>query len=258
MTDLAKQRAYLILILSTFLALILVALLPAFPQWPSYHQFADTRNLLGVPNFWNVVSNLGFMIVGVWGLVKVNCAWHANHFVNRQERVPFVIIFVGLILTSLGSSYYHLAPDNDRLVWDRIPMTIVFMAFLSFIIMERVNFKVGYWLLFPLILVGIGSVWYWNWTEHLGRGDLRFFAFIKFYSVLFILMMLYFFPKPYPSTKTILFSLLFYGIATLFESLDWQIFKISYLLSGHTLKHLFSALGAYWFIVMVDELKNRI
>ena len=38
------------------------------PQNPAYHQFADQRTLLGVPHFWNVVSNFIFVLVGVMGL----------------------------------------------------------------------------------------------------------------------------------------------------------------------------------------------
>src|SRR3990172_102797 len=35
---------------------------------PNYHNFADQRALWGVSNFWNVVSNLPFLLVALWGL----------------------------------------------------------------------------------------------------------------------------------------------------------------------------------------------
>ena len=52
-------------------ALIAVAglLLPRIPQPQSYHVFADQRSFLGIPNFANVVSNIPFAVVGLWGLV---------------------------------------------------------------------------------------------------------------------------------------------------------------------------------------------
>ena len=43
-------------------------LLPPISQDQGYHHFADQRTLFGVPNFWNVVSNLPFMAVGSVGL----------------------------------------------------------------------------------------------------------------------------------------------------------------------------------------------
>lgn len=238
-------------------SVLIVCLLPPIPQWLSYHQFADTRKIWGIPNFWNVVSNAAFFLVGILGLLAVKREWRAGNFINWQEALPLFIIFFGLILTSLGSSYYHLAPDNYRLVWDRIPMTIIFMALVSFTLMERVNFKLGLWLLGPLIVIGVWSVWYWIWTESLARGDLRFYGFVQFYSITLILIILYLFPKPYPSTKSFLLLFIFYGIATIFEFMDVQIYEMGHILSGHTLRHLCAAASGYWLVVMVDELESR-
>lgn len=247
----------MVLLATTIVSLTITFLLPPIPQWLSYHQFADVRTIWGIPNFWNVVSNLPFLLIGILGLLAIKREWQAGNFVNWQEVIPFFIIFVALILTALGSSYYHLAPDNDRLVWDRIPMALVFTVLLSLTIMERVNFKVGFWLILPLIGLGILSVWYWIWTESLARGDLRPYGFVQFYSLILILIILYLFPKSYPSNKSFLLLILFYAIARMFEFLDIQIYQLGGIVSGHTLKHLFAAMGAYWLIVMVDELKKR-
>jgi len=83
----------------------LVALLPLPPllQDQNYHQFADQRELFGVPNFWNVVSNLPFIAVGAIGLAQI-----------RRDATTFVL-FAGIFLTSFGSSYYHLNPNDDTL-----------------------------------------------------------------------------------------------------------------------------------------------
>jgi hypothetical protein len=43
-------------------------LLPPIPQDLRYHEFADHRTVWGIPNFWNVVSNLPFLLVALWGL----------------------------------------------------------------------------------------------------------------------------------------------------------------------------------------------
>jgi hypothetical protein len=249
--------AYPVLLVITIISIIILFLIPPLPQWPSYHQFADARKIWGIPNFWNAVSNVPFLLVGILGLLAIKRKWQAGNFVNWQEVTPFFIIFTGLILTAFGSFYYHLAPDNYRLVWDRIPLTLVFMVLVCLTIMQRVNFNVGFWLLLPFIVCGIGTVWYWSWTESLGHGDLRFYGFVEFYSVTLILIILYYFPKPYPSTKSFLFLIFFYGIARIFELIDRQIYKMGGIISGHTLKHLFAAIAAYGLILMVDELGKR-
>ena len=43
-------------------SLIGLGFLPPIAQDPLYHAFADQRALLGVPHFWNVVSNLPFVL----------------------------------------------------------------------------------------------------------------------------------------------------------------------------------------------------
>ena len=47
-------------------------LLPPIPQDQSYHQFADQRAMLGIPNFWNVVSNFPFIAIGAVGLAAIS------------------------------------------------------------------------------------------------------------------------------------------------------------------------------------------
>jgi hypothetical protein len=49
-------------------------------------------------------------------------------FIDARERWLYLVMFAGLSLTAFGSGYYHLAPDNARLVWDRIAIMMVFMG----------------------------------------------------------------------------------------------------------------------------------
>ena len=114
------------IVLAVILAGILLWLLPPLHQNEDYHHFADQRTLLEIPNFWNVVSNAPFAIVGLLGLIALGGA---------ASR----ILFAGVFLTAFGSAYYHLAPDDARLVWDRLPMTIVFMTLFALVINERIR-----------------------------------------------------------------------------------------------------------------------
>jgi hypothetical protein len=43
-------------------------LLDPIAQDPAYHLFADTRQYLGIANFWNVVSKMLFLYAGNSGL----------------------------------------------------------------------------------------------------------------------------------------------------------------------------------------------
>jgi len=239
------------LVLAAVIA-IAASLVPRMDLPPSYHHFADQRSLLGIPNFGDVASNLAFFVVGLWGLTFLSRRASLAQFVDPRERWPYLFVFVGLLLTAFGSAYYHLAPDDTRLVWDRLPMTVVFMPLVAALIAERVNLKLGLWLLPLLTGVGLTSVFYWHWTEVHGRGDLRFYAAVQVYAVLAL-----FAAMPLPPRYTRGFDLLivagFYVIAKICETADRQIYSLGHLVSGHTLKHLAAGLAGYWVLRMLQR-----
>ena len=129
------------IVVFTILCIAAAFLLPAVPQSLAYHHFADQRDVFGVQNFLDVVSNLGFLISGIAGLVVV--LGRRAHFEFRSERWPYTVFFLGVVLTAVGSGYYHLAPDNESLFWDRLPMTIAFMGLVSSQIVDRINIRAG-------------------------------------------------------------------------------------------------------------------
>ncbi|MGI9449447.1 MAG: hypothetical protein ACR2QH_02145, partial [Geminicoccaceae bacterium] len=153
-------------------------LLEPIPQDPEYHRFADTRSRFGIPNFSDVVSSVGLALVGALGLLAVLGAKRRTIFTQPADARPYVVIFIGVCLISVGSAYYHWAPSNERLLWDRLPISVAFMAFCSAIIADRIDAKAGNtWLLPVLVASGLMTLVYWYWTESLGRGDLRFYGF---------------------------------------------------------------------------------
>jgi hypothetical protein len=162
----------------------LVFLLPPIPQSEAYHHFADQRTLLGIPNCLDVLSNMPFLGVGIWGILVACPPWGApDRFADDRERWPYLVFFVGVALTAFGSSYYHLDPTDDRLVWDRIPMTIGFMGLLSAVIAERISVRAGLRWFVPLPILGAASVFYWRFTQQAGHGDLRPYALVQFGSL---------------------------------------------------------------------------
>src|SRR3954471_12487359 len=128
-------------------------IVPAMPQPLSYHAFADCRTFWAVPNFFNVISNLPFLVGGAAGLVLI---WRGGgQFVDAREQLPYLVFFLGALLTCFGSAWYHAAPDNTRLVFDRLPMTLGFSGLVAASVAERVDLKLGLRSLWPLLLVGV-------------------------------------------------------------------------------------------------------
>jgi hypothetical protein len=254
---LISQRAStgLLLVLTAVVALVFF-LLPRIPQPAAYHLFADRRRFLGIPNFANVVSNLPFAVIGLWGLIfllRSNSDQMTGRFLDQRERWPYRCVFVGLLLTAFGSSYYHLDPNNARLVWDRLPMTIAFMSMVAAVIVERISLRLGLWLLPILLLVGLSSVLQWYASEVRGTGDLRFYAAVQVYSALVLLVAL-FFPQRYTRGSDLGVVVGFYVLAKALETFDRPIFAAAHLVSGHTLKHLAAAAAGYCILRMI---RNR-
>jgi hypothetical protein len=249
-----QSTSWRIAALLTFsvLAITIFYTRPAFPQDLTYHRFVDDRTFLGVPNALNVLSNIPFFLVGIAGLIVCRVKWRSMHFCDPREGCFFVAFSLGVALTALGSSYYHLAPGNERLLWDRLPVAIAFMGLFAAIIAERVNVQLGLLLLIPLVLFGLASVVYWDWTERIGQGDLRFYYVIQFYPMLVIPLMLVFFSGRYTRTAEWFIVFAFYVLAKVCEQLDGPIYEATnYFVSGHTLKHLLVAVASLWVIRIV-------
>jgi hypothetical protein len=249
-----SRRAGIAVFLVVTAVIILAAIFsPRVPQPRSYHNFADERGWLGIPNFADVVSNFPFLIVGVWGWRYVSSGSGQKKFVDARERWPYAQGFFGLLLTSLGSSYYHLAPDNARLVWDRLPMTLVFMPLAAAMIAERISVKAGLWLLPVLTAIGAGSVWQWYASELRGEGDLRMYAAVQAYALIVLLVALLLPPK-YTRSADLGWVAGFYVLAKILEIADRQVFALTgRTVSGHTLKHLAAAAAGYWILRMLKR-----
>jgi len=210
-------------------------------QDPAYHRFVDKRDFLSIPSFLNVFSNLPFAIVGVGGLLFVK---RHGATIVPQQRAAWTVFYIGIFLTAFGSAYYHLEPNNDTLIWDRLPMTIAFMSFVSIVVGEYLSARGGRILLLPLLLLGAASVFYWAHTEALGRGDLRPYAVVQFVPMLLIPLLILLHREKNDLTRYIGWMIAFYIAAKVFEFYDGAVYAAGQLLSGHTLKHVFASLAA--------------
>ena len=211
------------------------AMLPRIPQDPGYHAFADRRALSEIPNALDVLSNLPFLLVGAAGL-----AWSADtRRVHGWERAATAILFAGVAGTGIGSAWYHLAPGNTRLVWDRLPMTIVFMTLLAFVVADRVGERTGRALLPVLLIAGVGSVAYWALVDD----DLRAYGVVQFFPMLAIPFLLLAFPSARGRDLDLWSAGVCYAVSKVTEHFDGAIFALGGVVSGHTLKHLLAGAG---------------
>jgi hypothetical protein len=175
----AQRRRLLIALLTASIGIVLFV--DPIPQDLAYHDFADKRGWLGIPNFGDVISNIGFLVVGALALFVLVYRYR-ELFRSSAEARPYLTYFVGVTLVGLGSGYYHWEPSNASLLWDRLPMSIAFMAISAAVVADRINTRAGNgWVLAVLLVLGLSSLFYWHWTESLGRGDLRFYGLVQFY-----------------------------------------------------------------------------
>ncbi len=223
-------------------AFVLIALLlPAVPQPVAYHDFADHRAFIGIGNFIDVASNSAFLITGLIGLFVV---WQRRgHFEQFAESIPYFAFFLGVGLTAVGSAYYHLAPDNERLFWDRLPMTIAFMSLIAAQLNERIGGRLVRSLLVPLLTVGVASVVYWIATERGGAGNVVPYVVLQAYAVGALLVLAAGYPSRYTRGNDILGVFAAYLVAKALEHFDQQVLAIGHLVSGHSLKHVAAAVA---------------
>lgn len=251
---LPKQAGIWLFLLLAVGVAVIAFFVPRVDLPPSYHHFADQGSLLGIPNFGDVASNVAFLIAGMWGLVFLAGKSSREKFVDARERRAYFLIFLGLVLTAFGSAYYHLAPDNARLVWDRLPMTVVFMPLVAAMVSERADLKLGLWLLPVLTAIGIASVIQWHFTVRNGAGDVRFYAAVQVYAM-FALVVALLLPSRYTGTADLIWVIVFYAIAKVAEMADREIFSLGHIVSGHTIKHLSAAASGYCILRMLKRRK---
>ena len=235
------------------LSLIALGFVPPLPLGPGYHEFADGRSIFGIPNCFDVVSNLPFVLVGILGLWWLSRRSSDRSFLEARERLPYFVFFAGVALTGLGSSWYHLAPCNSRLSWDLLPMACAFVSIVVALIDERISVTAGLRMFLPLLALGMASVLYWYVTEMHGHGDYRFYLYVQFFSPIMLTAIIILFPSRYTGIKYLAIAFVFFVAAKLFELFDQQIYAATGFISGHSLKHLTAGVSCYWILLMLQR-----
>jgi hypothetical protein len=202
-------------------------------QLADYHHFADQRAWLGMPHAADVLSNIGFAWVAIWGLARL-----PRHRGNAGYR----LFFIALLLTAVGSGWYHLAPDNARLVWDRLPIALACAGLLAAIWCEHLGG--GRWVCPALAFLAVASVVWWRFTDLQGAGDLRPYLLLQLLPLVLIPIVQWQAEAPRPQRRAFLLAMLCYVMAKACELADHTIFGELTVMSGHTLKHLLATAAA--------------
>ncbi len=211
-------------------------------QLEGYHDFADTRALAGVPNAADVLSNLGFLAAGGWGL------WALRDPARRRAlgsaSLGFMVFLVALVLTALGSAWYHLAPDDARLVWDRLPIALACGGLLAGFYADTHDTPHATALNVALAIVAVASVFWWSFTGRAGIGDLRPYLLLQIAPLLLVPAWQALAGSPRPERIALGAVIALYAAAKAAELGDRTIFEALGFMSGHTAKHLLASLAS--------------
>lgn len=216
-------------------------------QLADYHAFADHTVLFGIPHAYDVLSNLGFALVALGGLRGL--AKQRPGYGDAGYR----LFLFGLLLTAFGSTGYHLAPDNARLVWDRTPIALACAGLLAAVrgeTLRRDSGRDAAW----LALYAVASVAWWHFTEQAGGGDLRPYLLLQLAPMVLIPLWQWIGDVPTAERLSYGGALLTYAFAKWAELNDHQIAAVLAPLTGHTLKHLLATAAA---AIIVGRIATR-
>jgi hypothetical protein len=221
-------------------------------QPDAYHDFADQSLVWGVPHFCDVTSNLGFALAAFWGWMRL--APNRAHPDLCHGFAGYRLFLAGLFLTALGSTWYHLAPDNARLVWDRLPIALACAGLLAGVLGD-VRRRDSRAMTGLLALAAVASVAWWRFTDLAGAGDLRPYLLLQGLPILLIPLWQWIYKAPAADRLAFGGALAIYIIAKLTEANDHAIAAAIGPVTGHTLKHLLATLAA---ALIVGRLAYRV
>lgn len=229
-----------------------------------YHHFVDNRTALGIHNLMDVISNAPFLVIGTLMLRSSYFESQLKYKKENYDSLSLIIISLGTLLVGMGSAYYHWNPTDNTLVWDRIPMAIVFSGVITYVIQKldllpkQINikkFELSY------LLLSLSSVLIWYVGTLLNHNWLALYVFIQFGGMI---LLCYLAGSSYSIENKILLNtilkvMLIYVLAKLTEHYDGLIYHLdNEWISGHTIKHLLSVLALYvvyldWFRLIKEK-----
>ena len=249
-----RPRGHQLPALLTIAGAVLLVLHGPIVQPAAYNDFADHSSLLGIPHAGDVLSNLAFAVVALWGWIRLQPM--REHAAIREGWCGYRLFLLALGLTAAGSAYYHLAPDNARLVWDRLPIALAAAGLLAAVKAETQHVRHAAREAAALSAFAILSVGWWHFTDSRQHpGDLRPYAYLQALPLLLVPLWQAIYGAPRRDRLWFGAALLLYVFAKLAEFRDREVLEALGVLSGHTLKHLLASAAA---AVLIAGLAQRL
>jgi 1-acyl-sn-glycerol-3-phosphate acyltransferase len=229
-------------VLIAFLALLLSigAFSPPVAELSGYFHFVDQREMLGLPRAMDILSNLPFLLAGLYGLFVLR---RITPLDSSATFKPFAaLFFIGLIVTAVGSAWFHLQPLSEgRLAADRLGMLVAFCGLVGLSSALNISLRSGIALAFFTATSGALSIHISNST-----GNALPWALVQFGGLSLIIGFAFLrTPKHHPKLG-LWWIVVVYAAAKAFEMADQPVFDwTQQLISGHSLKHLVASLAAW-------------
>ena len=234
-----RRLAHLPSILS-LLIVIAMLLYGPIPQLSHYHDFADQSLWMGIPHAADVLSNLGFGLVAAVGFYYI--ARTSQLMIKANSDPAYFMFIVSVLLTSIGSSFYHLAPDDARLFWDRLPIALACASLMCAVRAENIPCMTRLSALLELsvsLLFAVFSVFWWQWTA-----DLRPYLLLQGLSLILIPLWHMIWRAPKADRLAFGIAMVLYVLAKITEIADAPILTLTHIISGHSIKHVLAATAA--------------
>ncbi len=203
------------------------------PTW-----FPCDGPVFGIPHGFNVLTNVPFLFVGVWGLLLLRRAGP----LSDPSRRDALGLWISTVLLCFGSGLYHLYLTTFTLALDRICIAGItgFFAALSLTRTRGWTYDVRRTLL--LVLGAQGTVVVWL----LGGTSIPYGVVQAVGGVAVLLLFLQARRRGRVERADVVAVGAFlglYGVAKLFEVLDAPICELTGVFGGHPIKHLIAAAG---------------
>lgn len=238
----------------TIAAGVLLLLHGPIVQPAHYNDFADRSVLFGIPHAGDVLSNLGFAMVAAWGWIRLHPK--RDHAALARGWCGYRLFLIGLLLTAVGSAYYHLAPDNERLVWDRMPIGLAAVGLLAAVRAETRSDTHASRYAAILVVLAFLSVGWWYYTDSPRQpGDLRPYLLLQTLPLVLVPLWQAIYGTSHRDRVWFGVAVLLYVLAKLAEVWDHELLATLGWISGHTLKHLLAAAAAG---VLIGRLSQRL
>jgi len=246
----ALSRPEVALLLGVLALLALALFGPPVALPAHYHAFADQRSAFGIPCVMDVLSNGPFALAGVAGLWQL-AGTPANTLLPAQRTLA-TLFFAGLLLTTVGSSWYHWQPDDAGLAVDRAGMSLAFAGLLGLAVADRVSDRAGHALAgCVLLLAPVAAV------LPLVNGNMGPWAVVQAGGLVLLAALALRRVRAGALGFSIGAVIALYAVAKGLEVSDHAVFELTQgVVSGHSLKHVVAALAALPVLWALHRLKR--